>query len=120
MLCLCSLLEDSSNVVIRVFAHNGGQYCRYASQQRSLVLIAWLTRLNIVDALLTLIFRIAQWACRFLFRLCRQPILCVWISATNRHSDHQKYKIKNRWHSVNTHFQDGAGRVPLFFDYKGG
>jgi hypothetical protein len=49
--------------------YKGGQYAQYASRWPSLWLITWLTRPKVVEALLTLSFRIGQGAYRFLFCL---------------------------------------------------
>ena len=72
-------------------------------------------RAKISNAPLTLIFKMKQGACLILYLLSRQPILHLWLSATNHHSDFQRWKINNCWRSVDAHFQDGAGSVLLFF-----
>ena len=68
----------------------------------------------ILDALLTLIFKMGQGACQFLIFLYRQPILHLWLCATYRHSDYPECKTNNHWLSIHTHFQDGVGSVYLF------
>jgi len=73
-LCWCSFLGDSSYVVAGVFVLLGGQYIQYALKQPRLWSITWLTSPRIVDAPLTLIFRLGQGACFSCFWLPRQPI----------------------------------------------
>jgi len=55
MLCWCSFSNDSWDVINSIFAHKGGQYCDYEYEQPDHVLITWLARPELVDALLMLI-----------------------------------------------------------------
>jgi len=60
----------------------------------------------IVDAALTLIFKLGKGAFRFLFLLYRRPILCLWLCVICHLQDYPKYMTNNCWHSVDAHFQD--------------
>jgi len=112
-LCWNSFWGDSSDVIASVFPHEGGPYFHYVSQRPSLLWITWLTRPKIIDVLLTLIFRMGQEACRFLFWLYRRPMPHFWMSATNRHSDFPRCQTNKRWRSIDAHFQDGAESMSL-------
>jgi len=63
---------------------------------------------KIVDALLTLIFRLVMGPCHFLFCPSRLPLCWLWIPASKWHSNGLTYKIKNRWRSIDAHFQNVA------------
>jgi len=65
-------------------------------------------KLKIVDALLTLILRMRQGACRCSFVLWRLPISEKWISATNQNMNYPRCEGKIRWRSVDTNSQNGA------------
>jgi len=71
---------------------------------------AWL---KLVDARLTLIFMMGQGGYCYLFCLSRQPKILLWLSTTYRRCDFPGHMTKNRWRSVDAHFDDGAGRVLL-------
>ena len=68
---------------------------------------------KIVDALLTLIFRLRMGPCRFLFCPSRLPICWLWIPASKWHPNGLTYKIKNCWRSVDAHFQNVAVTVSI-------
>ena len=68
---------------------------------------------KIVDALLTLIFRLGMGPCHFLFCPSRLPVCWLWIPASKWHSNGLTYKIKNRWRSVDAHFQNVAFAVSI-------
>jgi len=68
---------------------------------------------KIVDALLTLIFRLGMGPCRVLFCPSRLPICWLWIPASKWHPNGYTYKIKNRWHYVDVHFQNVAVTVSV-------
>jgi len=61
---------------------------------------------KIVDALLTLIFRLGMGPCRFLFCPSRLPICWLSIPASKWHPNGLTYKTKNRWRSIDAHFQN--------------
>jgi len=78
-------------------------------------------RPKIVDAQLTLVSDMAHRVSRFLFRLKRQPMPHLKMSATNCHSDYPRFKSKNCWRAIDAHFQQAAGSVFLpFVDFQGG
>jgi len=66
---------------------------------------------KIVDAPLTLIFKMGQGACFLLFCLQRTPILWLCVFTTRSRFYYPTYRTKNRWRSVDAHFQDGARSV---------
>jgi hypothetical protein len=68
---------------------------------------------KIVDALLTLIFILGMGPCRVLFCPSRLPICWLWIPASKWHPNVLTNKIKNRWRSVDTHFQNVAVTVSI-------
>ena len=68
---------------------------------------------KIVDARLTLIFRMWQGVCRYCFCVRTQPTLHLWMFTTNRHLGYPRWKAKNHWCSVDTHFQTGAVTMSL-------
>ena len=68
---------------------------------------------KIVDALLTLIFRLGMGPCHFLFCPSRPPVCWLWRPASKWHSNGVTYKIKNRWRSVDVHFWNVAVTVSI-------
>jgi len=66
---------------------------------------------KIVDAPLTLIFRMGHGGFCNPFCLERQPKIRLWLTAAYRRCDFPGLMTKNRWRSVDAHFHDGAGRV---------
>jgi len=85
-------------------AFKGGQYSIDDSLQPFTTLITRDAKPNIVDASLTLIFMMGQGACRFILVLQRRPILHLWQPATIHNSDYRWCNTKNRWHSIDVHF----------------
>jgi len=101
-------------VHVAVFlANTGGEYVQYTLKRPSLWSITGLTSPEIIDTLWTLSSRIAQGAYRCFFSLYRQPVRHLWIFATNRHAEVPWSKAKHYWRTVDAHFQNGAGCVPL-------
>ena len=106
-------LAGGSDMVVVLFAHQGGQYCHYGLMlSRSLVIIQD-ARPEIGDALVTLISRIGQRACRLLFHIQRQPITPLWTDVTMQPFDCWKDQTKVVdallmlcWRSVDAHFGD--------------
>jgi len=90
------------------FANTSCQYVCYAYKRPSHWWITILTRPQIVDAPLTHIFGIGQGAWYYYFWFGRQPILSLWMAATNRHLSYPRCTDKNRWRSIEAHFQNGA------------
>ena len=91
----------------------GSQFYAYAYQWTNHFSFTWLTRQKIVDAPLTLIFRMGQCRSNFLFWIEIRPIPHLWSSASNRHQVYPWCKSKNHWHANDYHVQDGAGSVSL-------
>ena len=89
-------------------AWNASQYHIYEWPQQINPQITNDARPTIVDAPLTLIFRIGHGACFSLFCLKSQPIPHLWMAATDCNADYQWCKTKNRWHSVDAHFALGV------------
>jgi len=56
--------------------------------------------LKIIDALLTLIFRLRLWPCCFLFCPYRLPIRWLWVNAIAQPLDYTRCNIENCWRSV--------------------
>ena len=95
------------------FAYKGSQYFIYDFVQPIAHKITQDKWPRIVDPPLTLIFMLGQRACYYLVSLYEQPILRFWLRATYRPADYPRYMTKNFWHSVDSHFHDGAGSVVL-------
>ena len=64
-------------------------------------------RPKIVNALLTLIFRMQQGACHCCFCTDRLPMSHQWMSATNRNLHYPTCKVRYRWRSVTLIFRMG-------------
>ena len=60
-----------------------------------------------------LIFRMGQWPCGLLYCQEKLPLCWLWIAPTMSPCNYPTYKTKNYWHSIDTHFQDGAGSMML-------
>jgi len=58
-----------------------------------------------------LIFKMGQGGYCILFCLSRRPKIPLWQTAAYRQCDYPGRMTKNRWHFLDAHFQDGAGRV---------
>jgi len=99
--------------VATVVAPKGGQYLLYGCLQPIACCITQDARPKIIDTPLTLIFRMGQTVCCFCFCHSRQPIPYVWMAATNRHFGYPRCTAKNRWRSVDAHFQNGVVTLPL-------
>jgi len=111
MLRWCSHPSWDRVHVVFSFSYKGGQYFVYNCLQPVALPITQDTTPTIVDAPLMLILKMRQAACRFLFFLWGEPILCLWPSATCCPTDYPRYMTTNRWHSIDAHFQDKAGRA---------
>ena len=98
-----SFSEWGSGRVVHCFAKESCQFIGYGKQRPGYISITVLTRLKIIDTLLTFIFRIGQGAWGYCFWLGTQPIPRLWMSATNRRLGYPKYTAKNRWCSIDAH-----------------
>jgi len=76
------------------------------------------TRLKIVDALLTLIFKMGHGACHFLLCLSMQPSLWVYITTTKSLFKYQAYKIKSYWRSIDAYFATGIFAICNHFVWR--
>jgi len=103
-----SFSEWGSDCVVYSFAKKGRQYAHYGYFRPRHHSITMLTRLKIVDAQLRLIFWMGHGAWYYYFWVGRQPILSLWIAATNCHLGYPRYTAKHRWFSVEVHFHNGA------------
>ena len=99
-----SFSEWSSDRVVYYFAKEGCQYIGYGKQRPGHFSITVHTRLKIVDIPLTLIFRMGQWSCCSLFCQRRLPVHWLWKAAARSLFNYRTYKTKNRWCSVDAHF----------------
>jgi len=69
---------------------------------------------KIVDALLMLIFRLGMEPCRCLFCSSKLPICWLWIPVSKWHPNGlTTYQTKNRWRSIDAHFQNVAVTVSI-------
>jgi len=108
-----SFSERGSDCVIYSFAKKGCQYACYGWFRPRHHSITVLTRLKIVDTPLTLIVKMRQGAWYYYFWFGRQPILSLWMATTNWHLGYPRCTAKNRWCSLEAHFQNGAVIVSL-------
>ena len=67
-------------------------------------MIDYEARPTIVDAPLTLIFKMGQRWYHILFCLSRRPEIHLWLSATYLRCDYPGHRTKNYWHSIDAHF----------------
>jgi len=79
------------------------------------IVISWLTGPKIIEALLTIIFKMGQGVSCFVFWLWRVAKLTLCVFVTKSHFNFPTYRTKNCWRSVDAHFQDGAGSILLSF-----
>jgi len=105
-LCRRSFLGGSSNIVTAIFAHKGGQYCNYVLMSLQSPVIIQDARHRIVDAPLTLICRMGQWACCFPVYVRCRPILPVWKDVTMQPFHCWKGETRTCWRSVDTQVND--------------
>ena len=103
--------EWVSDCVTFSSAYKGCQWVDYEYFWPDQSLITIFTRPTIVDAPLTLTFRIGQWPCRCVFSLQRLAIHWLCESVTKLSSNYIPYMTKNRWRSVDAHFQNGAASM---------
>jgi len=106
-----SFSEWGSDHVIYSFPKKVCHYVGYGQHRPSHFAFTVHTRQKIVDALLTLIFRIGHGACCYYFWLERQPIPRLWMAAIICHLGYTRRTAKNCWCSVDAHFQNGAVTV---------
>jgi len=88
-----------------VFRYNADQYIHFARSWQCCHLSVECVRLNIVEALLTVIFGMAQWVHHLCFRLCCRPIHSVWKNETTLHFDCRMCRTWNRRRCVNAHIE---------------
>jgi len=100
-----------SDRIIYSFAREGYRYIGYGLQRPRYFPIPAVTRLQIIDAPLMLIFRMGQGACCCYIWPNRQPLPRLWMAVTNRHLGYPSCTAKNSWCSVDAHFHNGAVTV---------
>jgi hypothetical protein len=105
--------QHCTSVILNVLAHKISQNSIYRHLWLSRALINHPARPKIVDAPLTLIFRMGQGACLFFFWVRKRPIHPLWTFASNHHLDYSWCKTKNHWRAVDYHVQNGATSVSL-------
>jgi len=108
-----SFSERGSDRITLFVAYNGWQYDGYVHWWPNWIVINLLTWPKFVDPALTVIFRMKQWLCRFVFCLYRLPIRWLCVFATKLNLNYLTYMTKICWGSVDTHFQNGAVTVSL-------
>ena len=97
-----------------VFASSGCQYLINGCLQPIETQITQDAKLKIIDAPLTIILRMRQWACRCSYSQYRQSTSDKWMSATNWNINHPRCEAKNHWRSTDAHSQNRAVTVLLF------
>jgi hypothetical protein len=102
-----SVSEWGSDRVVYCFAKEGCQYVGYGKQWPGHVSITIHTRLKIIDAPLTLIFRMGLWPCCSLFCQRRLPVRSLWKAAARLLFNYHTYKTKNCWYSIDAYFRMG-------------
>jgi len=113
------LLRMDANTLIMGICHSRALGLYMMQQPKSLTLCwqsvdaVWILCWQSVDALLTLICRLGMGPCRVLFCPSRLPICSLWIPASKWHPNGLTYKIKNRWRSIDAHFQNVAVTVSI-------
>jgi len=91
-----------------VLAPKGSQYLINGYLQPIRTEITQDANLNIIDPPLLLILRMGQWPCYSLCCLFKLLISRLCISSTKSPFNYRTYKNKNRWCSVDAHFQSVA------------
>ena len=107
----CSYSEWRREHVALSFSLKASQYHIYEWPQLIAMQITNDARPKIVDAPLTLIFRMGQGVCGSFFCLKSQPIPHLWMAANNRHADYQWCKSKNRWRSIDADSAMGISTI---------
>ena len=98
-----------------IYNLKGRQYLVYEWLQPFATEVTQNAQPKIVDSRLTLIFRMGQWPYGLLFCQERLPVCWLWIAQTTSPFNYPTYKTKICWHSVDAHFQHGAGSMMLLF-----
>ena len=104
----CSVSWWGNLCVLQCFKWNGSHDTVYEFWPHCDTLITQDPTAKIIDTQLTLIFRMGQEACRYYFYLEWQPLPRLWMAATYHHLGYPICTAKNRWCSVDAHFQNGA------------
>jgi len=100
-----SFLGSGDECVICLFSYHANQCIYFGRRSQCSPLNVEYIRLNIIDALMTLILRMGQRAHHLLFQLQRQPIHLLWRDVTMKPLDCWMCKTKNRWRTVDTHIK---------------
>ena len=110
--CYCP--GGCSGKIPHIFSYKGCHILVYGWFWSSAADITEDASAKIVDAPLTLIFKMGLGSCSFLYCLQRRPIQSFWVRATSHPPDYPTDMTTNRWHSVDTYFEDVVGWVLLF------
>lgn len=103
-LCCHSFLWWGKEDITHRFTWKGRKYIIYGLLPQINTWITHDAKPKIVDARLTLIFRMRHWPWRLLFCLWWQPTHWLGLTANNSLSNYLAYMTKNCWHSVDAHF----------------
>jgi hypothetical protein len=103
-----TLILRCSSIDAHDITYKGCQYSDYGYMPYHSPWIIQDVTPKIVDALLTLIFRLGMRPCHFLFCPSRLPICWLWIPASKCHPNGLTYKTRNCWHSVDAQCQNVA------------
>jgi len=115
ILCWRSFLEWCREGVAICIAFNGSQKFLSDCLQHIISVITQDAWPQIIDALLSLIFKIGQGRYCNLLCLFRRPKIHLWLTATYWWCDYPGCIAKNCWSSVDAQFQDEVGSVSLKF-----
>ena len=97
------------------FAFKCCQYCCYVEPIQNYFIMTRITRPKIVDTLLTVISKMGQGACCFVFYLSTVATLPLCELHAKSHFYYRTNMTKQRWHSVDAHFRDEAGSISHLF-----
>jgi len=112
-LCWLSFWEWGREGIAIWLAYNGSQKFLHDWLQSIGSVISQNVWPEIVDVLLTFIFRMWQGGYCDLFCLSRRSKIALGLTATYQRCDFPGCMIKSHWRSVDLHFQDEVGSVSL-------
>jgi len=92
-------------------AYNGGQFPVYRCLRSFAIRLPRMPDQKLLSLHWDSKIKMGQGACSSLLCFSRQPILWLYITMTNSLFTYLTYETNNRWHSIDAHFQNGAGSV---------